>query len=107
MKIILLLLFTLSIQCIGQNIYQADSRSQASVVVYVTDNRSQADLVVYESSSLPYGNEGLWFFTDNRARAKNYVYFVSNRSQADLVIYMTNNRSQAGWINSSKKHLIK
>lgn len=34
------------------------------------------------------------------------MFFVNYKSEADIVIYFTDYKSEAGWRNNSKKHLM-
>ena len=80
--LITLVLALIGVAASGQTVYSCDYKSDAQVKVYVTKYKSDADLVVYKTNykSDADANKGIWYFVKYK--------------------------SDAGWKNNSKKHLM-
>ena len=92
----------------SQKIFVVENASQADVKIMTVDYLSQADVSVYKEEivSQVKGNRGIWHFTDIQSEADKKVMFVEFASQADLKVYFVDYRSQAGWVNKKKAHLL-
>ena len=111
MRSILIVVFFVMIGVLkvySQKLFTVDYASDSDFKVIVVEHASQADIKVYleEVVSQVQGNRGIWHFTNIRSDADKKVLFVKYQSQADLKIYFVEYRSQAGWINENKKHLL-
>ena len=69
---------------------------------------SQSDLKVYKVSypSQAINNEGLWYFVKYESQSDKIIHFVDYASHADLKIFFVKYKSQSGWNNTQKKHLL-
>jgi len=93
----------------AQNVYPANTESQADVKLYIVNYESQADLCVYDvnNANLTDRDNGKWHFVCCENDAQMKVYFVDNVKKADLKVFFVDNESHAGWKNKSKDYLMK
>jgi len=116
MKKVLTVLLVLSCYLsFGQKIFVTRYESEADIKVYWVNYESQADLKVYKTLAMceATGNDGIWMIVDSKGMADKTIFFVNSHTKADLCIYYINDhqkdggKSKAGWVNMSKKYLLR
>ena len=88
-------------------IYCTDIASEADLQVYRAMVRSEAALVVFETQNRWDATTApIWAYTDIASDADHVVFICDNPWDAHLIIYGTDIRSDAGWQNADKQHLL-
>lgn len=92
----------------AQKIMVVDREYRADLKVMEVSTPSRADLIVYvtDRDYQAQGNEGTWMYVDRDYRADFKIIWVDREYRADLKVFITDRRSQAGWRDTSKKHLL-
>jgi len=83
---------------------------QAKFTVAIVPHESYADLKVYRADSTDENlkkNIGYWFITASKDPKAIPIQWISDPITADLKIVLVSYPDRAGWINKSKKSLLK
>lgn len=94
----------------AQKMHLVQTRSQAKITVAIVPHESYADLKVYRTDSLDLNlkkNIGFWFISDVSVDQAIPIFWISDPITADLKIVLVSYPERAGWINKSKKGLLK
>ena len=88
-------------------LFKTDVLSEAELRVYVTDIRPDAHLVIFETTDAwAATDQPIWCYTEIRGEADKVVYFTNSQGEADLVVFKTDIQPEAGWLDSTKSHLL-
>ena len=94
----------------AQIVHPVASRNQARFTVAIVPHESYADLKVYRTDSVSNNvlkNTGFWIISENMDPQTIPILWISDPITADLKIVLVNYPERAGWINKSKKALLK
>ncbi len=94
----------------AQKMQLVQNKSLAKITVAIVPHESYADLKVYRTDSLDINlkkNIGFWFISDLNNDQTIPIFWISDPITADLKIVLVSYPERAGWINKSKKSLLK
>lgn len=101
-------LFFASLQ--AQMVYPVAAGEKAKFTVAIVPHESYADLKVFRADSTDENlkkNIGYWFITASKDPKAIPINWISDPITADLKIVLVSYPDRAGWINKSKKALLK
>jgi hypothetical protein len=94
----------------AQMVHPIAAGEQAKFTVAIVPHESYADLKVYRADSTDENlkkNIGYWFITVSKDPKAIPINWISDPITADLKIVLVSYPERAGWINKSKKSLLK
>ncbi len=94
----------------AQMVHPIAAGEKAKFTVAIVPHESYADLKVYRADSTDENlkkNIGYWFITVSKDPKAIPINWVSDPITADLKIVLVSYPERAGWINKSKKSLLK
>ena len=94
----------------AQMVHPITAGEQAKFTVAIVPHESYADLKVYRADSTDENlkkNIGYWFITVSKDPKAIPINWISDPITADLKIVLVSYPERAGWINKSKKSLLK
>jgi hypothetical protein len=94
----------------AQMVHPIAAGEQAKFTVAIVPHESYADLKVYRADSTDENlkkNIGYWFITASKDPKAIPINWISDPITADLKIVLVSYPERAGWINKSKKSLLK
>lgn len=94
----------------AQMVHPVGAGEQAKFTVAIVPHESYADLKVYRADSTDENlkkNIGYWFITTSKDPKAIPINWISDPITADLKIVLVSYPERAGWINKSKKSLLK
>jgi hypothetical protein len=94
----------------AQMVHPIATGEQAKFTVAIVPHESYADLKVYRADSTDENlkkNIGYWFITASKDPKAIPINWISDPITADLKIVLVSYPERAGWINKSKKSLLK
>jgi Family of unknown function (DUF6150) len=100
----------LSAELQAQVVHPVASRNEARFSVAIVPHESYADLKVYRTDSLNSNvlkNAGYWIISESMDKQTVPILWTSDPITADLKIVLVNYPERAGWINKSKRALLK
>jgi Family of unknown function (DUF6150) len=108
---VLVFICQLSIQTLfAQMVHPVGAGEQPKFTVAIVPHESYADLKVYRADSTDENlkkNIGYWFITVSKDPKAIPINWISDPITADLKIVLVSYPERAGWINKSKKGLLK
>lgn len=114
-KIALIALLSLPLICLSANsfaqvVHPVVNKKDARLSVAIVPHESYADLKVYRTDSINLNvnkNIGYWVISENLDKQTIPIVWVSDPITADLKIVLVNYPERAGWVNKSKRSLLK
>ncbi len=94
----------------AQMVHPIAAGEHAKFTVAIVPHESYADLKVYRADSTDEHlkkNIGYWFITASKDPNAIPINWISDPITADLKIVLVSYPERAGWINKSKKYLLK
>lgn len=94
----------------AQMVHPVAAGEQPKFTVAIVPHESYADLKVYRADSTDENlkkNIGYWFITASKDSKAIPINWISDPITADLKIVLVTYPERAGWINKSKKSLLK
>lgn len=94
----------------AQMVHPVTAGEQPKFTVAIVPHESYADLKVYRADSTDENlkkNMGYWFITASKDPKAIPINWVSDPITADLKIVLVSYPERAGWINKTKKSLLK
>ncbi len=94
----------------AQVVHPVASKKEAKFSVAIVPHESYADLKVYRTDSLNsqvIKNIGYWVISETQDSQTIPIVWTSDPITADLKIVLVNYPERAGWVNKSKKSLLK
>lgn len=94
----------------AQMVHPVAVGEQPKFTVAIVPHESYADLKVYRADSTDENlkkNIGYWFITSSKDPKAIPINWISDPITADLKIVLVAYPERAGWINKSKKSLLK
>lgn len=94
----------------AQMVHPVVAGEKPKLTVAIVPHESYADLKVYRTDSTDENlkkNIGYWFITSSKDPKAIPINWISDPITADLKIVLVSYPERAGWINKSKKSLLK
>jgi hypothetical protein len=94
----------------AQMVHPVVTGEQPKFTVAIVPHESYADLKVFRADSTDENlkkNIGYWFITSSKDPKAIPINWISDPITADLKIVLVSYPERAGWINKSKKTLLK
>jgi len=94
----------------AQIVHPVASRNQAKFTVAIVPHESYADLKVYRTDTVTNNvlkNTGFWIISETMDAQTIPIQWIADPITADLKIVLVNYPERAGWINKSKRALLK
>lgn len=85
-------------------------QGEAKISVAIVDDEKNADLKVFRTDAQHKDlnkNSGFWSITEGTPPGAIKIYWSNDSTTADLKIKVVMYPAEAGWINKSKKKLLK
>jgi hypothetical protein len=110
LSLLVILMTFLTAHLKAQVVHPVASRNEAKFTVAIVPHESYADLKVYRTDSLNNNvlkNSGYWIISESMDKQTVPIFWLSDPITADLKIVLVNYPERAGWINKSKRSLLK
>ncbi|HQR91864.1 MAG TPA: DUF6150 family protein [Sediminibacterium sp.] len=110
LSLLVILMTFLTAHLQAQVVHPVASRNEAKFTVAIVPHESYADLKVYRTDSLNSNvlkNTGYWIISESMDKQTVPIFWLSDPITADLKIVLVNYPERAGWINKSKRSLLK
>lgn len=103
--LLLVLVFFLSINLFGQQVFLTDKMSKGDLKVYVSSDTTLSDvdlLVFITEDSSEVVKDGIWYYSKSEINTAFTIVYVKNKKKADIVISYVPSIDGVSWLKRDK-----
>ena len=103
--VLIVLIFFLSFNLFGQEVFLANTKGKADLKVYVSTDTTLSDvdlLVFITEDSNQVVKDGIWYYSKSESNSAFTVKYVNKKKNADIVISFVTFIEDARWLRRVK-----